>query len=148
MTDFVRPILVVEDRATDLDLTKRAFERRQIQNPILEARNGEEAMAFLQRWDAGEPLPLFILLDVRLPKISGLEVLRNLKNHPKYSAIPVIILTTSTEDSDVSNAYKFGCNSYIVKPSKFEQFMQLAVQIETYWCALNMAPRHDSGEMR
>lgn len=141
MNDSVRPILVVEDRAIDLDLTKRAFERRQIPNPILEARDGEEALAYFQKWDAGETLPLFILLDVRLPRINGLEVLKRLKNHPKYCSIPVIMLSTSNEDRDISEAYKLGCNSYIVKPVEFEQFMQVATQIETYWCALNTSSR-------
>lgn len=132
---------MVEDRAIDLDLTKRAFVRQRILSPILEARDGEEALAFFKRWDAGEPLPIFILLDLRLPKVNGLEVLSKLKSHPKYSSIPVIILTTSDEDSDINEAYKLGCNSYIVKPVEFEQFMQVASQIEGYWCTLNTLPR-------
>lgn len=142
MDKSFRPILVVEDRAIDLDLTKRAFVRQHILSPILEARDGEEALAFFERWDAGEPLPVFILLDLRLPKVNGLEVLSKLKSHPKYSSIPVIILTTSDEDSDINEAYKLGCNSYIVKPVEFEQFMRVASQIEGYWCALNTLPRN------
>lgn len=142
MDNTYRPILVVEDRAIDLDLTKRAFMRQQILSPILEARDGEEALAFFERWDAGEPLPVFILLDLRLPKLNGLEVLSKLKSHPKYSSIPVIVLTTSDEDSDINEAYKLGCNSYIVKPVEFEQFMQVARKIEGYWCALNTLPRN------
>jgi len=142
MDNTFRPILVVEDRAIDLDLTKRAFMRQQILSPILEARDGEEALAFFERWDAGEPVPVFILLDLRLPKLNGLEVLSKLKNHPKYSSIPVIVLTTSAEDSDINEAYKLGCNSYIVKPVEFEQFMQVASQIEGYWCTLNTLPRN------
>lgn len=142
MNNSYRPILVVEDRAIDLDLTKRAFMRQQILSPILEARDGEEALAFFERWDAGEPLPVFILLDLRLPKLNGLEVLSKLKSHPKYSSIPVIVLTTSDEDSDINEAYKLGCNSYIVKPVEFEQFMQVASKIEGYWCALNTLPRN------
>src|SRR3982751_2186486 len=124
MDDPLRPILIVEDRAIDLDLTKRALERRHILNPIQEARDGEEALAFFQRWDSGEMLPVFILLDLRLPKVNGLEVLSKLKDHPTYSKIPVIVLTTSAEDSDIEEAYKLGCNSYIVKPVEFEKFMQ------------------------
>jgi len=142
MDNPTRPILVVEDRAIDLDLTKRAFVRQQIMSPILEARDGEEALAFFKRWDAGEPLPVFILLDLRLPKVNGLEVLSKLKSHPKYSSIPVIILTTSDEDSDINEAYKLGCNSYIVKPVEFDQFMAVASQIEGYWCTLNTLPRN------
>jgi CheY-like chemotaxis protein len=141
MNDPIRPILIVEDRAIDLDLTKRALERRRILNPIQEARDGEEALAYFERWDAGEEIPVFILLDLRLPKINGLEVLSKLKHHPTYSSIPVIVLTTSAEDSDIHEAYKLGCNSYIVKPVEFEKFMQVATQIEVYWCALNTTPR-------
>lgn len=141
MNDSIRPILIVEDRAIDLDLTKRALERRHILNPIQEARDGEEALAYFDRWDAGETLPVFILLDLRLPKVNGLEVLSKLKSHPNYCGIPVIVLTTSAEDSDINEAYKLGCNSYIVKPVEFEKFMQIATQIEVYWCALNTSPR-------
>lgn len=141
MNDTLRPILIVEDRPGDLDLTKRAFARRRVLNPIQEARDGEAALAYLGRWAAGEPLPCFILLDLKLPKVSGLEVLRRLKNHPKYSAIPVIVLTTSAEDHDVEEAYRLGCNSYIVKPVEFNKFMEVAVQVEVYWCAVNTAPR-------
>src|SRR5689334_13908357 len=142
MDNPIRPILVVEDRAIDLDLTKRAFVRQKITSPILAARDGEEALAFFKRWDAGEPLPVFILLDLRLPKVNGLEVLSKLKSHPKYSSIPVIVLTTSDEDSDINEAYKLGCNSYIVKPVEFDQFMEVAGQIEGYWCTLNTRPRN------
>jgi CheY-like chemotaxis protein len=141
MNDTLRPILIVEDRLTDLDLTKRAFARRRVLNPVEEARDGEAAMAYFERWESGDPVPVCILLDLKLPKISGLEVLRRLKAHPKYSAIPVIILTTSDEDHDVEEAYRLGCNSYIVKPVEFNKFMDVASQVEIYWCALNTAPR-------
>lgn len=137
----LNPILLVEDRATDLDLTQRAFARQHLLNPIQVARDGEEALAYIDRWEAGEPLPVFILLDLRLPKITGLGVLRELKNHAKYSSIPVIVLTTSDEDKDIEEAYKLGCNSYITKPVEFNKFMQVAAQIEVYWCALNTTPR-------
>jgi CheY-like chemotaxis protein len=141
MNDTLRPILIVEDRLTDLDLTKRAFARRRVLNPVEEARDGEAAMAYFERWESGDPVPVCILLDLKLPKISGLEVLRRLKAHPKYSAIPVIILTTSAEDHDIEEAYRLGCNSYIVKPVEFDKFMDVASQVEIYWCALNTAPR-------
>jgi CheY-like chemotaxis protein len=134
------PILLVEDRAIDLDLTKRAFARGKLLNPVKVARDGEQALAYFEQWEAGEPLPVFILLDLRLPKVSGLEVLRRLKAHPTFSKIPVIILTTSAEDQDVEEAYKFGCNSYIVKPVDFDKFMEVAHHIEVYWCALNTTP--------
>ena len=141
MNGTLSPILLVEDRPTDIDLTKRAFARSRLLNPIEVARDGEEALANIDRWDRGEPSPIFILLDLKLPKINGLEVLRQLKNHPKYSSIPVIVLTTSAEDHDIEEAYKLGCNSYIVKPVEFNKFMDVATQIEVYWCALNTAAR-------
>jgi CheY-like chemotaxis protein len=141
MDSNLSPILLVEDRLTDVDLTKRAFARSRLLNPIQVARDGEEALANIDRWDRGEASPIFILLDLKLPKISGLDVLRKLKHHTKYSTIPVIVLTTSAEDGDIEEAYKLGCNSYIVKPVEFNKFMDVATQIEVYWCALNTAAR-------
>jgi CheY-like chemotaxis protein len=140
-TEALRPILLVEDRAVDVDLTKRAFERRRLLNPIQVARDGEEALAFIDRWEAGEQIPICILLDLKMPRVNGLEVLRQLKNHSRFSSIPVVILTTSIEDGDIEEAYKLGCNSYIVKPVDFEKFVEVASQIEVYWCALNMPSR-------
>ena len=140
-TEPIRPILLVEDRPIDIDLTRRAFERQKVINPLEVARDGEEALAFFDRWEAGEPLPICILLDLRMPKMNGLEVLRRLKSHSKFSTIPVVVLTTSSEDSDVVEAYKLGCNSYIVKPVDFEKFVDVAAKIEVYWCALNMPSR-------
>jgi CheY-like chemotaxis protein len=137
MTPALSPILVVEDRAVDLDLTKRAFARHRLLNPIEVARDGEEALAYIERWEAGEPTPAFIMLDLRLPKVDGLEVLRRLKKHPTYSSIPVIVLTTSAEDTDIQEAYRLGCNSYIVKPVEFNKFMEVASQVEVYWGAIN-----------
>jgi CheY-like chemotaxis protein len=137
----IRPILLVEDRLIDIDLTRRAFERRKVLNPLQIARDGEEAIAFFDSWEAGEPLPICILLDLRMPKMNGLEVLRRLKSHPRFSTIPVVILTTSSEDSDIEEAYNLGCNSYIVKPVDFDKFVDVAAKIELYWCALNMPSR-------
>ena len=137
-SDPIRPILLVEDRSIDVDLTKRAFAKRKLLNPITVARNGEEALALFDGWEAGEPIPICILLDLKMPKVNGLEVLRRLKAHPQFSTIPVIVLTTSTEDRDIEEAYKLGCNSYIVKPVEFEKFIEVASKIEVYWCALNI----------
>lgn len=131
------PILLIEDNPIDLDLTLRAFASRKITNKIEIARDGEEALAFLPRWDKGAPKPSVILLDLNLPKINGLEVLKILKNHPEYKTIPVVILTTSSQSSDIKTAYLLGVNSYIVKPVSFEKFMEVATQIDLYWCVLN-----------
>ena len=134
------PILLVEDNPVDLDLTLRAFARKRLANPIQVARDGEEALQFLPRWEAGEPVPTVILLDIKLPKVSGLEVLRELKSNRFSKGIPVIMLTSSAEDSDVKTAYDLGVNSYIVKPVNFAKFMDVAEQIELYWCVLNKLP--------
>jgi len=139
MTPALNPILIVEDRPVDLDLTKRAFAKRRLLNPIEVARDGDEALAYIERWEKGEPTPVFIMLDLRLPKVDGLEVLRRIKNHPTYSSIPVIVLTTSAEDIDIQEAYRLGCNSYIVKPVEFNKFMEVALQVEVYWGAINRA---------
>ena len=101
------------------------------------ARDGEEALAFIPRWEAGEPMPAVILLDINLPKVSGLEVLRQLKNHERFRRIPVVILTSSREDRDLKTAYDIGVNSYIEKPVSFSKFVEVAEQIELYWCVLN-----------
>ncbi len=124
----------------DVDLTVRAFKRRHVTNPIEVARDGEEALAWIERWEAGEPLPAVVLLDLKLPKVDGLEVLRLIKAHPAYRRIPVVILTTSTEDSDIQAAYQLGANSYIVKPVDFEAFVEVAAHLDLYWTVLNKPP--------
>jgi len=132
-----RPILLVEDNPMDVDLTRRAFAKRHIVNPLEIARDGEEALAWIARWESGEPVPVVVLLDLKLPRVSGLDVLRQLKAHPSFSRLPVVVLTTSREDGDVATAYALGVNSYIVKPVEFEKFIEVAAQIDLYWCVLN-----------
>lgn len=134
------PILLVEDNPVDLDLALRAFRRKRFGNPVEVARDGEEALAWLPRWEQGEPLPAVILLDVKLPRINGLEVLRKLKAHERFRKIPVVMLTSSSESIDLDAAYALGANSYIVKPVDFARFMEVAEQIELFWCVLNRTP--------
>ena len=131
------PILIVEDNPVDLDLTLRAFALRKLTNTILVARDGEEALSYIPKWEKGEPLPVVILLDLKLPKVNGLEVLQAIKSHPVLKAIPVVILTTSAESNDVKTAYELGANSYIVKPVDFDKFIEVAKNIELYWNVLN-----------
>jgi CheY-like chemotaxis protein len=138
---FNRPVLLVEDNPVDVDLTQRAFARRKLANPIEVARDGEEALAYIPRWEAGEPTPLLILLDLKLPRVSGLEVLAQWKAHEVSRAIPVVVLSSSAEDKDIQAAYQLGANSYIVKPVDFTKFLDVAAQIELYWCALNEPPQ-------
>jgi len=134
------PILLVEDNPADVDLTLRAFARRKLANPVQVARDGEEALAWLPRWQAGEALPLVILLDLKLPRVSGLDVLRAFKAHPLCRSVPVVILTTSSDNGDIRMAYDLGANSYIVKPVDFVKFMEVAAHIELYWGVLNRQP--------
>lgn len=136
-----RAILLVEDNPMDVDLTLRAFARRKLSNPIDVARDGQEALDYIARWEAGAPLPAVILLDVNLPKVSGLEVLRQIRAQPVCAHVPVVMLTTSTEDGDIARAYELGANSYIVKPVSFENFIDIAGQINLYWMVLNTPPR-------
>lgn len=141
MINTYPPILLVEDNPLDVDLTLRAFRRRKLANPILVARDGEEALAWIPRWEAGETQPTVILLDLNLPRIDGLTVLRTLKAHAVLRRIPVVALTTSKEDRDIHTAYDLGVNSYIVKPVDFDNFMDVAQQIELYWCVFNALPK-------
>jgi CheY-like chemotaxis protein len=140
---MLHPILLIEDNPMDVDLTRRAFVKRKLANPLEVARDGEEALTWIGKWDAGAQRPLVILLDLNLPKLSGLEVLRVLKSHPVYKTIPVVILTTSKEDKDLHEAYVNGVNSYIVKPVSFENFMNVAEHIQLYWGVLNMLESGD-----
>lgn len=138
---MIRPILLVEDNPMDLDLTRRAFARRRLANPLLVARDGAEAIELIDGWPAERPPPAIVLLDLKLPRVDGLDVLRRLRAHPSLGAVPVVILTTSTEDQDVRAAYRLGANSYIVKPVDFEKFMAVVAQIDIYWLVLNHPPQ-------
>jgi CheY-like chemotaxis protein len=131
------PILLVEDNPVDVDLTLRAFSKRKLSNPIVVARDGEEALKQIEGWEKGEQKPVVVLLDLKLPKVDGLEVLKRIKTHPVFKTIPVVVLTSSSEDKDIEAAYKIGANSYIVKPVDFEKFVEVAGQIELYWSILN-----------
>lgn len=136
-TNLNLPILLIEDNPVDVDLTLRAFKKKNLTNPIIIARDGEEAINQIQLWENGNQIPIVILLDLKLPKFSGLEVLEVIKAHPEFKTIPVVILTSSSDDSDIEKAYKLGANSYIVKPVEFDKFVEVAAQIELYWNVLN-----------
>jgi CheY-like chemotaxis protein len=137
----LRPILLVEDNPMDLDLTLRAFKQRRFANTIEVARDGQEALDWLPRWEAGEERPLVVLLDLKLPRVDGLEVLKRYRAHPAGRDLPVVVLTSSSEQRDVETAYQLHANSYIVKPVNFDKFMEVALQIELYWCLTNQPPR-------
>jgi CheY-like chemotaxis protein len=137
---MISPILLVEDNPMDVDLTRRALRRHRLASELIVARDGEEAVKLIERWEQGELVPVLVLLDLKLPRLSGLEVLARLKGHAAFAAIPVVVLTTSRDDGDVKRAYQLGANSYIVKPVDFDKFVEVAAQIELYWTVLNEPP--------
>ncbi len=122
----------------DVDLTRRAFIRHNLANPLNLARDGQEALDLIAAWQVGDVVPSVILLDLKLPKVSGLEVLRKIRAQPVFGSVPVVVLTSSAEDGDINEAYSLGANSYIVKPVDFDKFIEVARQIELYWTVLNM----------
>ncbi len=140
MNDNLRPILLIEDNPMDVDLTLRAFQKRRITNPVEVLRDGQEALDWISRQGPDSVPPLVILLDLKLPKVGGLEVLAQLKSHALLRHLPVVVLTSSAESGDVKSAYDLGVNSYIVKPISFEKFLDVATQIEVYWTLLNQPP--------
>ncbi|SRR5258706_11375776 len=133
-------ILLVEDSKTDIDLIHRAIENKDSRVHLDIARDGQEALAYLKQWEQGSPAPLIVLLDLKLPKLSGLDVLGTLKAHPRYKIIPVIILTSSRNGSDILQSYKLGANSYILKAADYNEFAGAIVLIHRYWCELNIYP--------
>lgn len=137
-----RPILLVEDNPDDEALTLRAFSKNKITNPVVVARDGVEALDYLfctgpySNRDPGS-MPAVILLDLKLPRIDGLEVLRRIRASDKTALLPVVVLTTSKEHQDISEAYRLGANSYIRKPVDFERFIHAVGQLGLYWLSLN-----------
>jgi CheY-like chemotaxis protein len=135
-------ILLVEDNASDEELATIALKKHHITNKLHVARDGVEALEYLFGSDDSETLknvgPLVVLLDLKLPRIDGFEVLRRIKTHPEAKKIPVIVLTSSNEEKDIVESYRLGVNSYIRKPVDFNQFIEAVNQIGLYWLLLNM----------
>lgn len=144
-------ILLVEDNPNDRDLALHALKKGKVLNTVHVVRDGEEALDFLYARGPhaarkGGALPSVVLLDLKLPKIDGLEVLRRIKKDSRVKKIPVVVLTSSKEDKDIDTAYKNGANSYIVKPVDFKQFTQALTTVGMYWIAVNQPPltgRHE-----
>jgi two-component system response regulator len=140
-----KSIFLIEDNISDIELTRRAFERGRISNPLLIAEDGQEALdlIFCQGEHANRDvaeLPALILLDLKLPKVDGLEVLRQIRADQRTRRIPVVILTSSREEEDVVMAYDLGANSFIRKPVDFLQFADAVVHLGLYWLVLNEPP--------
>jgi two-component system response regulator len=140
-----KTILLVEDNLDDVALTLRAFEKNNIANEVTVARDGAEALDYLFRPDAqasgaAPTVPALVLLDLKLPKVDGLEVLRRVRAHPATRLLPVVILTSSKEEQDLVASYSFGANSYIRKPVDFDNFMEAIRQLGLYWLVLNESP--------
>jgi two-component system response regulator len=139
-------ILLVEDNPNDVELTLHAFKMHHIANRVEVVRDGAEALEFIFCTGAHahrriEDSPKVILLDLKLPKVDGLEVLRRVKADARLRAIPVVVLTTSREERDIIESYQLGVNSYIVKPVDFEQFTESVRSLGMYWLLLNQPPQ-------
>lgn len=157
-----RTILLVEDSPDDIELTLRAFRKSMIANPVVVARDGVEALEYLHgaitpddlsgpsatvygettpdTRSTLEDLPQVVLLDLQLPRIGGLEVLRRIRAHERTKFLPVVILTSSLEEQDLAQGYGTGANSYIRKPVQFEEFLEAVRQLGIYWLLLNQSP--------
>jgi two-component system response regulator len=138
-------IILVEDNSADAALTIRAFKSRKLGNSLVHLKDGEEAIDFFFNGKefSGKKFtdkPKVVLLDLKMPKVNGIEVLEKLKSDPKTRSIPVVILTSSAEDPDITKCYGLGANSYIVKPVEFDNFSKTVVDLGLYWLVLNKTP--------
>lgn len=140
-----QPVLLVEDDENDVMFVQRAFKHAGILNPLHVARHGDEAIEYLDGTGPytdrdRHPLPVFVLLDLKMPRRSGLEVLEWVKDRAGLKRIPIVVLTSSKNDADVNKAYELGANSYLVKPVSFEGLIELVKSLHLYWLVLNERP--------
>lgn len=136
-------IILIEDNPNDAELTIRALKKNKLSNNIVHLKDGEEAITyFFERKDwSSNGIPKVILLDLKLPKVNGIEILKRLKSEAHTKLIPVVVLTSSQEDRDVVNSYQLGVNSYVTKPVDFEQFIHAVSNLGLYWLLLNQSPK-------
>ena len=135
----LKPILLVEDSANDIELTLAALQDSHVANPVVVLRNGAEALTYLEHnQSAGQPV--VVLLDIKMPKVSGIEVLRAIKSNPRLSQLPVVMLTSSREGPDIDECYRTGANAYVVKPVEFDQFSQAVKDVGRFWAVVNEPP--------
>ena len=148
-TTSINRILLVEDSPRDAEMTLDALAQNNIANEVVHLRDGADALDYLYRRGefAGRTndQPAVILLDLKMPRVDGLEVLRQLKGDPALKTIPVVIMTSSREESDLVQSYRLGVNAYVVKPVKFQEFVAAVQQVGAFWAVLNQRPV-DSGQ--
>ena len=134
-------VLLVEDNPRDAELTIRALKRHNLANRLFHVENGAEALDFLFRRgnyeDRSDSSPKVVLLDLKLPKVNGLEVLRTMKSDPNLGTIPVVVVTSSAEDPDIRAAYDLGANGYVIKPVQFDAFLEAMSKVGVYWLMVN-----------
>ncbi len=145
MTNTNKPILLVEDNPDDVTLTLRALQKSKVANEVVVAKDGVEAVEYFEctgRFSGRDPciVPQLVLLDLKMPRMDGLELLKRLRADEKTKLLPVVVLTTSSEDKDRVQSYKLGANSYVRKPVDFNQFVAAVQQLGLYWLVLNEAP--------
>jgi two-component system response regulator len=144
MSDQPVEVLLVEDNPRDAELTMRALSKRHLANHVAHVTDGQAALDFLFREgpyaQRGDAYPQVVLLDLKLPKVDGIEVLRQIRGDQRLKALPVVVLTSSREESDIVKTYHLGVNSYIVKPVEFENFSEAVSNLGFYWLLLNQPP--------
>lgn len=141
---MLKPILLVEDNPNDLELTLVALEKSKLANDVIVIRDGGEALQYLDATDAYKDRPsgnpAVILLDLKLPKVDGLEVLRHVRESPVLKSTPVVMLTSSKEEQDLVRSYELGVNAYVVKPVDFQEFIKAISDLGVFWAVLNEPP--------
>jgi len=138
-----RPILVVEDDPVDQEMIVLAFKRASVKNKLITKSNGQEALDYLMAPGRESVLLAVIILDLNMPHMDGFEFLRRIKTEPRFAAIPVVVLTTSQFDRDLTQSYALGASSCLTKPGDFEQLVKMAAEVDQYWCRRNRIPESD-----
>jgi CheY-like chemotaxis protein len=144
----LKRIMLVEDNLKDVDLTLAALAEHHLANEVITARDGADALDYLCRRGAhagrDDTLPAVVLLDIKMPKLDGIEVLRRMKSDPELKRVPVVMLTSSKEEPDLAACYDLGVNAYVVKPVDFTQFVDAVKQVGAFWAVLNEPPPENS----
>ena len=135
-------ILIIEDNADDVELTRLAFEENRLANELVVASSGDQAIGLLFGTETREPIEVaLVLLDLKLPRVSGIDVLRQIRGNERTRLLPVVVLTSSDEERDVVESYRLGANSYVRKPVDYTEFVTAVRQLGIYWMVINLAPR-------